>query len=281
MKSSIKLLIAFILCTFINAAAEFDIISVRFNPESRVLSQNTENTEENTVGGRGGPCLILAVANVLILRNIITLPNVPKVSAQWIKNQIGEFINQEITNTETSVGSGFMTTEAGNAIVLSLTQTLSVIDELFTGLNINPDFTSGARFAPPNSFLDRLGALGIPLVHAWVLDPDLDIASSVKLHGMDTEALSTAIHPSQEIFDDTRLAAYTFFEFSTDLQVTKYGLAELDDLIGPDFGILFMGNHFNVVGRFGLENRAAYLDTFGVHTECEWRYVYKKIQPRI
>jgi len=104
-----------------------------------------------------GPCSLLAICNVLLLRGSIVLPGPStrtSISFSSLLNLLSDYlIHQELEPAQ-------------------LESALSTIPITQTGLDLNPRFASIDGFRPSDApqGLDLFSAVRIPLVHGWIAD---------------------------------------------------------------------------------------------------------------
>jgi hypothetical protein len=112
-----------------------------------------------------GPCSLLAICNVLLLRGAITLPgpsNRTSISFSSLLTLLADYlVHQQLQPHQ-------------------LHSALSTIPITQTGLDLNPSFASIDAFRPTSHSassssstahgLDLFTAVGIPLVHGWIAD---------------------------------------------------------------------------------------------------------------
>ena len=118
-----------------------------------------------------GPCPMLAIANVLLLRNAIHLPaNTYKVEQEKLMDILAEYL---LDNNPVESSSHY----AAN-LQQNLQDVINNMHKLTTGVDVNPKFSSvrGFEFTNETAIFDLFN---ISLVHGWMLDPEENVASSV------------------------------------------------------------------------------------------------------
>ena len=144
-----------------------------------------------------GPCPLLAAANVLLLRNVIELPNSCLQLGQIqledlvtiLANRVLEPLNSSnpkavedmphpAFNPELSMKVATETNINENKPDESFQRKIQQVDDLISalptlskGLDLNPKFTSGPTGYEYTANVAVFDALGIDLVHGWIVDP--------------------------------------------------------------------------------------------------------------
>ncbi|KAJ3146256.1 Ubiquitin carboxyl-terminal hydrolase MINDY-1 [Geranomyces variabilis] len=120
---------------------------------------------------RNGPCPLLALTNVLILRGDITIPHVQRERGEIAYEQIVEIVGDWLTTrrlgSSPTTGGGAPTD--GDALQ-NLTDVFEVIPTLQTGLDVNVRFSSPTSFELTPALL-VFDAFNIHLCHGWTVDP--------------------------------------------------------------------------------------------------------------
>lgn len=207
---------------------------IRFRTRSTPIITQNEN----------GPCPLIAISNVLLLKNIITLPENTEVIT-------GERLTRMLTDLLFS--NPVQDLEAGQRLNYEKTvfDALVLFPSLQTGLDVNVRFTDVSAF----EFTSVLGVFDlfeISLYHGWLVDPrDVELASIVgdRTYNRLVEEiihLKASANP-----DDVQkgLLADNFLQ-QTASQLTYHGLEELaSTLIEGQLAVLFRNNHFCTVTK--------------------------------
>jgi len=165
----------------------YQIKSIRYqNSPRKILLQNIN-----------GPCPLLAAANALLLRGVITL------SSECVRNGVAstdDVVNmlanralirsQQSSSTSSSLeksdkdgndGNDNDTTNKPSNHEYHLNEVLSILPTLQHGMDVNPQFTSPQSIEYTHN-LAAFDLLGVELVHGWVLDPqDLETCAVVEM----------------------------------------------------------------------------------------------------
>ncbi|GMH37565.1 hypothetical protein BSKO_05438 [Bryopsis sp. KO-2023] len=117
-----------------------------------------------------GPCPLLAIANILLLRGAITLSaNAPDVSLERLMQMVAEYL---LDNNKVEEGTPLAANQQKN-----LDDVISALPKLSTGVDVNPKFDSirGFEFTNEVAIFDLFS---VSLVHGWLADPSApDLAS--------------------------------------------------------------------------------------------------------
>lgn len=127
-----------------------------------------------------GPCPLIGIVNVLLLRNAVTLqgaPDRPEVSAQELMSLVAARILDENARQENDSSKGdFEAMDAEQAEAMRQNQEQNVSDamaalpSLATGLDVNVRFRHALDFEF-TAELAIFDLLDVTLCHAWVADP--------------------------------------------------------------------------------------------------------------
>lgn len=119
-----------------------------------------------------GPCPLIAVMNVLILKGKLKLPAMVEiVTASQLMEYLGDFL---LNSVPRNMSEGAQLNYEQNMM-----DAISILPKLQTGLDVNVRFSSISAFEyTPELIVFDL--LQIPLYHGWLLDPEsLETASAV------------------------------------------------------------------------------------------------------
>jgi len=216
-----------------------------------------------------GPCPLLAAANVLLLKDSITLPSGCTGAGVVTIDQLVNVLAEKILINNDQAG---MSSDRHVQEVMDLFPTLQF------GMDVNPKFTEGPSGVEYTPGLDAFDLLRVTMVHGWLIDPeapeyplvksktynelinmvvegndagsrvlekeDDDLSSPLRrLSAEDREALSTKANEGTIIRD--------FLESSCH-QLTQYGLTVLHEHVEDgQMAVFFRNNHFNSLVRSG------------------------------
>ncbi|XWS61853.1 hypothetical protein CRYUN_Cryun07bG0160800 [Craigia yunnanensis] len=121
-----------------------------------------------------GPCPLLAICNVLLLRNNLNLsPDIAEVSQEKLLSLVAEHLidsNSNVNNKD----AGYVENQQQN-----IADAIDLLPLLATGIDVNIKFRriDDFEFTPECAIFDLLD---IPLYHGWIVDPqDYETASSI------------------------------------------------------------------------------------------------------
>ncbi|XP_022958349.1 ubiquitin carboxyl-terminal hydrolase MINDY-1-like isoform X1 [Cucurbita moschata] len=121
-----------------------------------------------------GPCPLLAICNVLLLRNNLNLgPDATEVSQEKLLSLVAERLIDSNSNVDNK-DAGFVENQQQN-----IADAIDLLPRLATGIDVNIRFRriDDFEFTPECAIFDLLD---IPLYHGWIVDPqDHDTASAI------------------------------------------------------------------------------------------------------
>lgn len=122
-----------------------------------------------------GPCPLLAIANILSLRNQLQLP---EQHLEYIStDRLIALIASRFLDANASQSSD---PERAAAIEFALSECFEVMERLATGLDVNVKFHSIYGFEATKDMV-VFDLLDISLVHGWLVDPaDREAAAALK-----------------------------------------------------------------------------------------------------
>ncbi|KAL4430888.1 hypothetical protein ABPG75_006144 [Micractinium tetrahymenae] len=121
-----------------------------------------------------GPCPLLAIANVLLLRNQLQLPaGVGEVLQDRLVAMVAErLLDSNAASLEGGSGGpgGGLSEEQRASLAHNLSDAIGLLPKLCTGIDVNLRFhdISGFEYTQETAVFDLLD---IPLVHGWLVDP--------------------------------------------------------------------------------------------------------------
>ncbi|XP_022759607.1 ubiquitin carboxyl-terminal hydrolase MINDY-2-like isoform X2 [Durio zibethinus] len=121
-----------------------------------------------------GPCPLLAICNVLLLRNNLNLsPDITEVSQEKLLSLVAEHLidsNSNINNKD----AGYVENQQQN-----IADAIDLLPRLATGIDVNIKFRriDDFEFTPECAIFDLVD---IPLYHGWIVDPqDYETATAI------------------------------------------------------------------------------------------------------
>ncbi|PRW58319.1 FAM63A-like isoform X2 [Chlorella sorokiniana] len=125
-----------------------------------------------------GPCPLLAIANVLLLRNQIQLPaGVGEVSQSRLVEMVAGYLLD--ANSLEGERNTALSEEQRASLAHNLSDAIALLPKLTTGIDVNVRFhdIAGFEYTPETAVFDLLD---MPLVHGWLVDPqDAPTAAAV------------------------------------------------------------------------------------------------------
>mmetsp|Transcript_57005 Transcript_57005/g.121039 ORF Transcript_57005/g.121039 Transcript_57005/m.121039 type:complete len:536 (+) Transcript_57005:120-1727(+) len=149
----------------------YQLKAIRFqNAPRKILLQN-----EN------GPCPLLAAANALLLRGVITLdPVCVRNGVASTEDVVNVLANWALLAGNSAKENLAATNQRSDHAEYHLNEVLSLLPDLQHGMDVNPKFTSGPTGVEYTKNLAAFDLLGVELVHGWLLDEqDAETASVV------------------------------------------------------------------------------------------------------
>lgn len=160
-----------------------------------------------------GPCPLLAICNVLLLKNNLSLsPDIPEVSQEKLLSLVAERLIDSNSNVNDK-DAGYVENQQQN-----IADAIDLLPRLATGIDVNIKFRriDDFEFTRECAIFDLLD---IPLYHGWIVDPqDHDTENAIgsksyntlmgELVSLDTQNMETEHKKSSED-DDVDFAAAT------------------------------------------------------------------------
>ncbi|KAL0296004.1 UNVERIFIED_CONTAM: Ubiquitin carboxyl-terminal hydrolase MINDY-2, partial [Sesamum radiatum] len=121
-----------------------------------------------------GPCPLLAICNVLSLKNRLNLsPDIPEVSQEKLLSLVAEHLIDSNSNIDNK-DAGYIENQQQN-----IADAIDLLPRLTTGIDVNIKFQriDEFEFTPECAIFDLLD---IPLYHGWIIDPqDSETADAI------------------------------------------------------------------------------------------------------
>ncbi|OZC09882.1 hypothetical protein X798_02988 [Onchocerca flexuosa] len=185
-----------------------------------------------------GPCPLLAVINVLLLRGQIALP---RGSTEVSEKKLLQFVADCILRLKPKdIDEAELPNYEQN-----VSDVLALIPSLPKGLDVNIHFTGVKRFeyTPACALFD---ILNIPLVHGWIIDQsDQELLKLVD--GLSYNRIVEKIVSTNNESENYMLR--NFLDSSAS-QLTTQGISELlSNLNDGEIAVLFRNNHFQTLAK--------------------------------
>lgn len=189
-----------------------------------------------------GPCPLIAIMNILLLRWKVKLPaQTEVVTTEELMAHLGECV-LSIKPREKAEGMELNFQQ-------NMSDAMAVLPKLSTGLDVNVRFTgvSDFEYTPECIVFDLLD---IPLYHGWLVDPQSpEVVSAVgKLsYNQLVEKIIEFKHSADSSQVSEGLIAEQFLE-STATQLSYHGLCELNTTAKEgELSVFFRNNHFSTM----------------------------------
>jgi len=191
-----------------------------------------------------GPCPLISIVNVLLLRGKLSLPEGCQViSAGQLLEWLADLL-LDLREEDQAARPDFQH---------NINDAIAVLPKLQTGLDVNVRFTGVGDFEYTEDSL-IFDLLDISLYHGWLVDPQTtEVAAAVA--NMSYNQLVETIISNRSSADShamsRALVAEQWLEDSRS-QLTYHGLAELSTTLKEgELAVFFRNNHFSTVHRTG------------------------------
>jgi hypothetical protein len=217
------------------AAEEFRLKPIEFlGSRLSILCQN-----EN------GPCPLLAIANVLILRGMIRFhPDIRSATLAEVVDRVADKVFELNAISEDADVAARQTNQLQSVIHL--------IPQLQRGLDVNVRFDDVRSFEYTQAF-DVFDAFGINLYHGWVPDPQaVDVHSVVHRSSYNEVTVKVAqFQTGGGGVSEAEGHVLENFLRETAAQLTFYGLMRLYEVVNErELGVFFRNDHFSTLFRY-------------------------------
>merc|ERR1719233_2632735 len=191
-----------------------------------------------------GPCPLLAIVNVLLLRGKLSLPEGCQViSAEQLLEYLADLLISLSPSNQNSLPD----------FQHNINDAIAIVPKLQTGLDVNVKFTGVTDFEyTPECIIFDL--LNIPLYHGWLVDPQLE-ETMLAVNSLSYNQLVESIITNRISEDSAKvsasLVAQQFLEESAS-QLTYHGLCELNTVMKEgQLSVFFRNNHFSTMYKQG------------------------------
>jgi len=188
-----------------------------------------------------GPCPLLSIVNVLLLRGKLALPEGCEVISA---GQLLEYLADLLLSSDPDLPR-----EERLDYQHNMNDAIAILPKLQTGLDVNVKFTGVKHFEyTPECIIFDL--LNISLYHGWLVDPQMpDIALAVNSMSYNqlVEKIITQKCSTDSSLVTQSLVAQQFLEESAS-QLTYHGLCELNTTMKDgQLAVFFRNNHFSTL----------------------------------
>jgi len=216
----------------------------------------------------GGPCPLIAVCNVLIMRRVLQIPpRTQTVSFEYIVKALTKILNDRIRRLS------FQTADTVAALIQQNDDVQTLLPNVEEGLVVNAKF-SGSEFFEFTRELSLFDTFDIPCYHCWRCDKqhrDFEIIEKlsynemVDILTMDTEQVAKDQNEEAQLKLIQQQEALRDWLTETQTQITAAGVAELHEKLQPGaFAILFRNNHFSTIHRTNEGNIYSMVTDVGI-----------------
>jgi len=202
--------------------------------KTRIVTQN-----------KNGPCPLLAIINVLLLRGQV---HIDSDYAYLPSGQLVSLVGNTLLSKTPSNGSE----EYRLNYQQNLSDAMGVVPKLQTGLDVNVGFTSPTDFEYTSDCL-VFDLLNIRLLHGWLADPSQPEIYEALQH-LKYNQLVEKIIESKSLDSTEKPEAVNQgilleqFLYETASQLTYQGIAELNSTLKDgEIAVFFRNNHFSTI----------------------------------
>lgn len=189
-----------------------------------------------------GPCPLLAIMNVLLLKGKVTLaPMLEMVTSEQLMAYLADCIFENMPQNLSAI------TKANYE--QNMQDAMGVMDKLQTGLDVNVKFTGVGDFEYTRELI-IFDLLEISLYHGWLVDPqDPGAVKAINQcsYNQLVERIISLKQSDKESDVTSGLIAEQFLD-RTASQLTYHGLCELSARVkDSELCVFFRNNHFNTL----------------------------------
>jgi len=228
--------------------------------------------------GGNGPCPLLAICNVLLLRGLLSLPpDAQTVSFSYLVDRLANIMIDKNN-----------TVDADETLRSTLDKSVGLLGGLNKGLDVDIRFTSveGFEYTPEMSIFDLLD---VRVYHGWIVSED-DLSAypyvsqltynqavekvaayeEIKSKALESvDGFDSAIATKKDTIEEGEAVAKWLG--STSSQLTSDGLIQLHtSLQEGDIAVLFRNNHFSVIYKRQAHLFALVTDVGFRRTNAMW-----------
>jgi len=192
-----------------------------------------------------GPCPLISIVNVLLLRGRLGLPEGCQVVSA---GQLLEWLADLLLDIREGEG-------ARPDLQHNVNDAIAVLPRLATGLDVNVRFTGVSDFEYTEELI-IFDLLHIPLLHGWLVDPEareVGVAVNTLSYNQLVETVIRDKDSSDSVAVGRALVAEQWLEDSRS-QLTYHGLCELSTALQQgQLAVFFRNNHFSTLYSTGGE----------------------------
>lgn len=215
-----------------------------------------------------GPCPLLAIVNVMLLKGQITLPtDRTEITGGELVLMVGNALFDLPRNS--------LPLEMRRHLEQNTEDAISILHKLLTGLDVNIKF-SGVRDFEFTGELCVFDLLGIMLYHGWVVDPSSEVApviTDLSYNQLTNNIFAWREEAVKNNNNDLLVKAMLCEEFmaNSGSQLTIHGLFELGSALQrEEIAVLFRNNHFSTIYKRGDQLYQLLTDQGFLHENMVW-----------
>ncbi|XP_042883156.1 ubiquitin carboxyl-terminal hydrolase MINDY-1-like isoform X3 [Penaeus japonicus] len=215
-----------------------------------------------------GPCPLLAIVNVMLLKGQITLPtDRTEITGGELVLMVGNALFDLPRNS--------LPLEMRRHLEQNTEDAISILHKLLTGLDVNIKF-SGVRDFEFTGELCVFDLLGIMLYHGWVVDPSSEVSpviTDLSYNQLTNNIFAWREEAVKNNNNDLLVKAMLCEEFmaNSGSQLTIHGLFELGSALQrEEIAVLFRNNHFSTIYKRGDQLYQLLTDQGFLHENVVW-----------
>lgn len=194
-----------------------------------------------------GPCSLIAIANVLLLRGTLSLPN----AESWISHaELVRVLRDHALQLNRVPADSSAEIRANIEANIEASIRVLCSKAMRRGIMINPSLTGVTSF----EFTPELGVFDlfrIRLLHGWLVEPtdapQLKTFFEGRMYNQIQDSISADLHTStSDAQEQAALASAWFAQHAS--QMTPHGVKELErTVMENEIGVLFRADHFSTI----------------------------------
>jgi ubiquitin carboxyl-terminal hydrolase MINDY-1/2 len=200
---------------------------------------------------KNGPCPLIAIANILLLRQTMTFnPNKTIINGDELIQYLVDTLFNEIIPKQHEAQCQ-MKPEMSNNLEHNIDDALKLINSLQNGLDVNVKFTKCDAFEYTKE-LNIFDLFNIQLLHGWIAEEE-EVKEIIQNKSYNQCIEIVINNKNIACGDNVNNIDYSFmlieqFLERTSSQLTYSGLTQLYEMMRSDqLAVLFRNNHFSVV----------------------------------
>ncbi|XP_074660398.1 ubiquitin carboxyl-terminal hydrolase MINDY-1-like [Tubulanus polymorphus] len=210
----------------------YHIKNMTFNSKKLPIITQNEN----------GPCPLLAIMNILLLKEKIKLPAMMEIiTSEQLMEYLGDYVFEQIPKN--------ISEDAQLNFEQNMHDAMAVFHKLQTGLDVNVKFNGISSFEYTSEHI-IFDLLSIPMYHGWLVDPQspevVCAVGNCSYNQLVEKIINQKTSDDEDLVSEA-LIAENYLE-RTASQLTYHGLAELVITVKEgEMCVLFRNNHFSTL----------------------------------